>query len=439
MNLFENILYLISYSILLILSVYIAKYIFLEKCFEKKLSWIIFAFLYVLAGVLILLLQGKQAQDYIIMIWLLSFSAMIFLTRKKKRIRGLFLIFPVIGIAASVEMLPIMCVMMFTGLSYDSISKNLLVFEIIYYSVIIITIYLFIKKSKILYRRTELGIWERRILYANSMLLFIIYCIILSLPRLFTSYKTYILLGCIFIAIMIIGTSILMTMQSANVSYYKAVADMNEHYLEAQLKHFKAYQETQQETRRIRHDMKNHIICIRDLFERHEDEKLSVYLKGLSGVTQNIDRELHIGNDIADAILNEKYAIAKAQGIPFYIEGSLTGINNIATIDLCTIFANAIDNALEAVEKPGIIEPFIKIDIKRDKKLLFLSFLNPCSNQLFLQEGCAGTTKSDPINHGFGLNNIRIAVERYKGDIKCSVIPGQNNQKQFSLEIMLML
>lgn len=439
MNIAENFLLLISYAILLGLVISIAKYLYIEQCFEKNKSWLIFGILFFLTEIVTIFLAGKQTQDYMLLIWLLFFCTMIFITRKKRRIRGLFLIFPIIGITASIEMIPFMIIMMFSGLSYESIYKPFKYYEIIYNAGILILIHIFIKRSKTLHKRTELGIWERRILNANGLLLFAIYCIVINIPKSFTSYKRYIILGCIFIAIMIIVTTILMTMESANASFYKAVAEMNEHYLQAQLKHFKSFQETQQETRRIRHDMKNHIICMNDLLERGENEKLSEYLKELTDITQNIDKELHIGNDIADAIINEKYATAKSNGIQINLEGSLTGIDSIAAIDLCTIFANAMDNALEAVMVPGIKEPFITINIKRNKKLLFLSFLNPCLQNITLQNGSVKTTKNDTLNHGFGLNNIHMAVEKYKGDMKCSILSSEDNPRLFNLEIMLMV
>lgn len=439
MDMLENFLLLISYAILMGLIISIAKYLYIEKCFVKKRSWLIFGFLFFLTETVTIFLARKQSQDYMLLIWLLFFCVMIFTTRKKRRFRGLFLIFPLMGITASIEMIPFMIIMMFSGLSYESIYQPFKYYEIIYNAVILILIHIFVNKSNTLHKRTELGLWERRILNANGMLLFTIYCIVISIPKSLTSYKRYIILGCIFIAIMIIVTTILMTMESANASFYKAVAELNEHYLEAQLKHFKSFQETQQETRRIRHDMKNHIICMNDLLERGENEKLSEYLKELTDITQHIDKELHIGNDIADAIINEKYVTAKSKGVQINLEGSLAGIDSIAPIDLCTIFANALDNALEAVTAPGITKPFITINIKRNKKFLFLSFLNPCLQKLPLQNGSLKTTKNDTINHGFGLNNIHIAVEKYNGDMKCSILSSEDNQRLFNLEIMLMV
>lgn len=396
--------------------------------------------IYLLSELYTLFFIDHSKEDIIVLIWYFSFSIMIFLSRKKKRIRGLFLILPIMGIVSSVEMIPVMIWMIITGSSYDYNSQLIPIIDLIINSILFVIFILWFKKYKPLQKRSELGIWERRIINGNGLLLFIIYAIVLSIPDALESYIRYLLLVCIIIAIMIIATSILMTTESANAKFYKTIAEMNEHYLEAQLNHFKAYQETQLETRRIRHDMKNHIICINDLFLRKENDKLAEYLRDLSELTQNIDRELHIGNDIADAILNEKYAVAKSHGIQLHIDGSLSGIETISPLDLCTIFSNAIDNAIEATKKiDTMISPVIFINVKRNKKLLFLSFRNPCNEILLKHNNVLITTKKDTTNHGFGLNNIRMTTEKYNGTMKYSITTTEDNHKIFDLEIMLMI
>jgi len=282
----------------------------------------------------------------------------------------------------------------------------------------------------------ELGIWERRILNGNGLLLLIIYCISVSIPVILVPVEKYLLAGSVFICVMIIGSSIVMTMKSNQAHYFKTMTELNEHYLQAQVSYFKSYQNAQHETRRIKHDMKNHILCANDLFDQGEYEKLGEYLKGLGQLTQPADREYHIGNDIADAILNQKYAAARQKGMDFCVEGTLAGIDVISLTDICTIFANALDNAMEAVIRAAIPEAVISVTVKREKRFFYISFANPCAETTVKNKR---TAKNDPVNHGFGLENIGMAVEKYKGSMQVHIVEDKNGGNLFCLELMLMI
>jgi hypothetical protein len=433
----EEIEMLLSITNFMVFMIFVLKYIYCEKCFVKRKSWIIFGIIYIIAELGAMFIPGLTEEVWMGLIWFLAFSLMILITRKRKRFRGLFLIFPVIGIVVSVEMIPVMVLMLFTGKNIESITGDILLYELIYYVLIYICIYKWMKKKKINTKR-ELDKWERMMINGNGLLLFIIFCIASSIPETLSQYDQYFLAGGILVSIMIIGSSIIMIIKSANANHYKLISEMNEQNLQSQLNYFKSYQETQRETRRIRHDMKNHMICVYDLYSRGEYEMLGKYIEGLNDLTQNIEKEYHIGNDMADAILNEKYSAIKSHGIEFIIEGTMLGIDSIEPIDICTIFANALDNAIEAALKMNLSGSSIIISVKRDKKILFISFSNPCEKKSSLEKKFLRTTKEDTNNHGFGLENIRMAAEKYKGDVQFHMVE-QENKQIFCLEIMLMV
>ena len=49
------------------------------------------------------------------------------------------------------------------------------------------------------------------------------------------------------------------------------------------------------------------------------------------------------------------------------------------------------------------------------------------------------TSKKDTVNHGFGMENIRLTVERYKGSMRYNITKGEGEKKVFTLEIMMMI
>lgn len=434
----ENLIYFVQVAFSMFFMIFAAKYLYHERCFTGRKAWTVFGVMFSAGEAAAMLLPSETAGEIMPLIMVAAFSIMIAVTREKRRIRGMFLFLPVIGIVMSVEMIPNMLIMLFTGESIDYITENIWYYELIFDLAVYTFIYLWLKKKKALTTVTELSIWDRRMLNGNGLVLLLIYTFVISIPESLFEYEHYFLAGGAVISTMIVITSIIMTIDGSNANYYKLISEVNEHYLKAQFDHFQAYQATQLETRRIRHDMKNHLICAMDFFNRGKFEALGQYLKELTDLTQNIDREYHIGNDIADAIINEKFTAAKHRGIDFSIEGNMSGINDIALIDVCTIFANALDNAIEAVERAELHDVIISISVKRDRKLLFISFSNPCKDNVDTNK-LLTTSKKDTANHGFGVENIKWVADKYKGGVKYYIEKNDEGQNQFYLEIMLMV
>lgn len=444
-------LMLLDALVSMILMIWVAKYIFRERCFvSKKGQWI---FVSIFFAIELILSFGKGEAFDIVMFLLLffAFSLMIFITREKRRIRGTFLFIPVLGVIMSICFIPSVIVVVLTNITINEM-LDLVYFDLIGYFFVLVCMVLFMRHERkwrteissisINESEFELSIWERRILNSNGLLLLIICIIIISIPDIqgLAIYEKYFIAGFTVVIVMIVSSVIMMVIKSNSANYYKTLARVNEHYLYAQLEHFRAYQQTQRETKRLRHDMKNHMLCIHDLYDKGEYDKLGDYLHGLKDTVSSIDRELHIGNDVADAIINEKNTIAKAKGIEIHIEGSMVEITEIAPIDICTIFANALDNCLEALEKFEISKPFIELSVKRENKLVLLSFINAIGSEVVLDcDKTLMTTKKDMDNHGFGLENIRITAEKYKGNSKFSIIDWEDGGKAFCLEVILML
>ena len=125
----------------------------------------------------------------------------------------------------------------------------------------------------------------------------------------------------------------------------------------------------------MRHDMRNHLLCLRELAENGKTEQIKEYLGELSGALRETEQTVYSGNEIADAIINEKEVLARAGGVRISLEGRLPEEITIKATDLCTIFANALDNALEAVK--DLEEKWIDIRIRQQGRMLFITFRNP--------------------------------------------------------------
>ena len=89
---------------------------------------------------------------------------------------------------------------------------------------------------------------------------------------------------------------------------------------------------------------------------------------------------------------------------------------NLHSFDLNVVLGNLLDNAIDASVQTK--EKELKIMMKLDKGVLFLNICNSCRGIAEGKRSILETTKSDKMNHGIGLKNVRRIVEKYHGDME---------------------
>ncbi len=199
------------------------------------------------------------------------------------------------------------------------------------------------------------------------------------------------------------------------------VFSMNRIYLEqekssryhSQIAVYKMLAEQYSQSERLRHDMKNHIIALSGLFQSKEWEKMGGYLKQLeeSGLEPGGDMT---GNKAVDALLYQKRKQAQREKIRWECDIQIPKACGINEFDLCVLFGNILDNALEACERlqPGECG-LINIQAKTVKKCFLIEVKNSMDSMEKYTEGFTG--KESPKEHGLGLLNVGDVVHKYNG------------------------
>jgi len=177
------------------------------------------------------------------------------------------------------------------------------------------------------------------------------------------------------------------------------------------------------------HDLKHQIRAIRYM---NKDE-IDAYLNEMEESIEIYESIVKTGNEVLDTILTEKSLYCKEKGITVscVADGSQMGFIN--TIDLYAILGNALDNAIEAVEKFQHEEKRqIDVMIYRQQQFLVINIVNPMKDKLVFEEELPRTTKKDRFHHGFGLRSIQYIVKKYDGNLNVSEEDGC-----FSLKILM--
>ena len=240
------------------------------------------------------------------------------------------------------------------------------------------------------------------------------------------TYMMFIATSMICIIALVVGVN-----EEMNKLYYKWSNECMSEQLNRQLKYYQKLEAFNKETRAIKHDMRNHMIIISNLAQRGDLLRLEQYIQQIETKAEQLDNIVHTGNTIVDAILNEKLQVATEKQITIDYQVNLIGNLGLEDMDLCVIFANSIDNAIEACERiEDISQRLIWIKANYDRGYLFYNIKNITKGRAKIVNEEIPTNKKDSINHGFGLNNIKDSVQKNNG--KLNII---NKENEFGLEI----
>ncbi len=182
---------------------------------------------------------------------------------------------------------------------------------------------------------------------------------------------------------------------------------------ELQYEQYRAYKENSDYIKRKCHDLKHQIDVIR---MEQDGEKRESYLQEMERMVKNFNADIVTGNGVLDTILTRKNAYCVQNNINFtcLVDGKL--LSFLETLDICSIFGNALDNAIESVKKnPGPDKRLIRLKAFNQNSFLIISLENYCEEKIDLREGLPETTKEDKRNHGYGLKSIKYTVEKYGG------------------------
>lgn len=183
-------------------------------------------------------------------------------------------------------------------------------------------------------------------------------------------------------------------------------------------KNFRQMQSAQSAVRQQVHDFKNHLRTISGMLAA--DSPAKNYVDELLSVPNEQAKLCHSGSEVIDSVINCKISDARLSDIPFEHYVMLPSPVYIASIDICAILANQIDNALEACKNmPPESNRFVKVKIWQKEAFIFFKVINSADKNPFGEKGELKSSKSDtPDSHGFGVKSILKTVSSYGGTLK---------------------
>ena len=215
-----------------------------------------------------------------------------------------------------------------------------------------------------------------------------------------------------------------------------ASAQMNKFILlgkeKAEKEYFEEINNRYSEIRILRHDINNHLSAVSLLLGEGKVEDAKKYLQKMSENLEGTKPPVRTGIHALDMVLWNKISQAKESRaeIQLDIAENLMGLS-VSDYDLCSVFGNLLDNAVEAEKKLPEEERWIRLRVRRQMDMLCIF----CENKYEIvkkENGGFATLKADYKNHGLGIRQMKHIAEKYNGTMD---ITTENNI--FSVSILL--
>ncbi|EOS77043.1 MAG: GHKL domain-containing protein [Lachnospiraceae bacterium] len=189
-------------------------------------------------------------------------------------------------------------------------------------------------------------------------------------------------------------------------------------------KYYENMELQQFEIRRLRHDMTNHLQALLALPEQQREE----YVKGMLDNPALAQTLSWCGDPTVNAVLTAKDSLMRQKKVRFSAKLDIKGELPFQKADVCAIFANALDNAVEACMELEESLREVSLEARLGKGILAVNIKNACKGEVGKEKAentkvkgsiwLPRTTKKDVENHGFGLASIQKTVKKYGGNME---------------------
>lgn len=252
-------------------------------------------------------------------------------------------------------------------------------------------------------------------IFANIMSIIVIFGHVLKDKN--TDSLDHILILCVSLVLLFSNISLIrMISRIMKDNEIKSENRLIKEKMDMQYKYYLSLQESQETIKKIHHDINNHMICIKKMYGNNS--AASEYIEDISNQIYSCNYNFDSKNMVLDIILSEKKYICDKNKIDFLVDINFDKCNFMDMVDICSIFSNILDNAIEACNK--IKDKDKKITLKGTvvNNFFVVKCINTKENDVLLSGDNIITDKKDKDLHGIGINSVKSSVKKYDGSVE---------------------
>lgn len=188
---------------------------------------------------------------------------------------------------------------------------------------------------------------------------------------------------------------------------------------------------SQDRLNKIHHDYKHHLITIGAMAKTGGNEEILSYLKQMENIARTaLCHHLYTENRNMNNLLN--YILEDSKSVIENPEISVEIPNHIGEelFDISIIVGNLMDNAIRGTAASD--ERRLSFQMYYGKGIMNIQIENSIKDTPKVRNGIYLTTKSRKEGHGIGLQNVKLVVEKYHGQMEIC-----HTEKSFQVKILL--
>ena len=174
--------------------------------------------------------------------------------------------------------------------------------------------------------------------------------------------------------------------------------------------------ENAEQTRQMRHDLRHHLTAIQAM-AGDENPNLTAYISALIRDIPTAVQD-YCENSTVNAVVSHYAARCQQEGIAFTarltVPAQNAGLNDRA---LCVVFANLLENGVEAYGLMVGGEKFIRLNSSLEYGVLTITMDNSFDGQVRQENGKFLSSKRADAP-GVGLSSIRAVAKAHQGDAR---------------------
>ena len=185
------------------------------------------------------------------------------------------------------------------------------------------------------------------------------------------------------------------------------------HFLTLQQERYENLCMAIEEARQARHDIRHHFVQLSSLVEQGDMEKIKKYLSAAIGKIS--DYNLHFcENQAVDSVFGYYSTIAERENIPFHAVVSLPADLSIDEINLCLVFSNLLENAIQASVKTAPARRKINVEVyPHHNHLLLIHVENTFDGKIQQKNNIFQSSKRS--GNGIGIESVRHITDKNGG------------------------
>lgn len=174
------------------------------------------------------------------------------------------------------------------------------------------------------------------------------------------------------------------------------------------------YESNEFTIRKYKHDIRHFNRVLLGFINDGEYDKAKEYLREFDSMLEQVTVVSFCDNKVVNELLTIYSSRCQKHGFKLRAKANVPERFAMEEIELTSLLANALENALESQEKAPVNKRFISVDISYDGRKLRLQTKNYCPEKIsFNKDGMPISTKV--VQSGIGTAQIRAIANKYSG------------------------